>query len=357
MRLSVKFGPLVLLCFVGSTALAQDDTDKIRINGIDAGEEVLVAMSALKAPGQGCFENDEHKKDERTWIVRRADDGLVTVPNLGRGCVLTVAAFSRKRAMLLTTLSGWTDQGGEVRTVTMKPPIDVPVVIWIADNAVEKLAYSHAAHAAEYYRNNMVGFKFVPTFKNVSGDSVKVDRIQRAVIPHPTVPNASVCSDIGLLKGHAYKAKTLNVYYVSRENLHRNCAIRETPDCGDDETDPVKFARVDANVTYIGVDATTLPVLAHELGHAFGLRPICKFGHPILGPGLDETNIMWNAGGDKRVKFTLGQVFRINTQDDRWGGTMIIANKLRAGPGRKCRLKEQEHSTYECPPLNLTLEP
>jgi hypothetical protein len=355
MQLTLKLAALVILCFIASGVAAQDD--KVRIQGIDAGEEVLMAMSARKAPGQGCFDADERK-----WIVVRADaTGHVSIPNLGRGCVLTVAAFSRKRAMLLKTLSGWKDQAGEVKTVTMKPPIAVPVVIWITDNALEGIAYRSVANMAERYRDNMVGFNFVPMFRNVSGDSVKVDRIQRAVTPHPTVPQASVCSDLALLKGHAYKAKTLNVYYVKREGLHRNCAIRETPLC-----DPslLHAPRADGNVTYLGVDLPNelVSVFPHELGHALGLRPICNefganWGHPLQpNPGFDDTNLMVGAGGDKRVKLTLGQVFRMNTTKDEWGGTMIIANQLRPGPGRRCRLKGQEHSTYECPPLNLTFE-
>lgn len=355
MGITVKLGSIAVLCCMASAAFAQED--RIRIRGIDPGEEVLVAMSARKASGQGCFTNDE-----RDWIVRPADStGHVGIPNLRKGCVVNVAAFSRKRAMLHKTLSGWKDQGGEVKTVTMKPPIDVPVIIWIADNALEGVGYRSAARAAELYRDNMVGFNFVPTFRNVSGDAVKVDRIERAVVAHPTINKASICSGLPLLKGHAYKAKTLNVYYINRPDTHRNCAIKETPVC--DASLP-KAVKGDGNVTYLGVDhpEELRSVFAHELGHAFGLRPICNesnsnWGHPLQpNPGFDDTNLMVGAGGDQRAKLTLGQVFRMNTTKDEWGGTMVIANTLRPGPGRQCRLQGQEHSTFECPPLNLTLE-
>ena len=42
------------------------------------------------------------------------------------------------------------------------------------------------------------------------------------------------------------------------------------------------------------------------------------------------------AGGcsPPREHFSLGQAFRMNTQADEWGGTMLIANGLRPGPGQ-----------------------
>src|SRR5215212_10145179 len=148
MRFALKLVAFVVTCFLGSAALAQDD--KVRIKGIDPGEEVVVAMSARKAPGKGCFDGG----DESKWIVQRADAaGEVTVgKNLASGCVLTVAAFSRDRAMLLQSLSGWKNQGGEVKTVTMKPPIEVPIVVWITDKSLEGVARRSADRAAEIYR-------------------------------------------------------------------------------------------------------------------------------------------------------------------------------------------------------------
>jgi hypothetical protein len=354
MFMSFRLALVAFLCFCATAALAQND--RIRISGIDAGEEVLVAVNARSASGQGCLD----EQDQHRWRVYRTDNAghAVLETNLRSGCVLTVVAFSKKRAMALKTFSKWTDRGGEVRTVTMKPLIDVPVVIWITDNALEEVAYGHVAKAAELYRENMVGFNLVPTFRNVSGKPAAVKIIDNAVVPRPDGLAGSDCGNVGSLKvrGGPYKPNMLNIYYVNRAGLHRNCAIRLTPECGQDPTDLTKFPKVDGNVTYIGSDSETLPVLAHELGHAFGLRPICNFGHPIFGPGLDTTNVMWNAGGDERVKFTLGQIFRLNTQKDPWGGTMIIANKLRPGPGRECRLATQEHYTHRCPPLNLTFE-
>jgi hypothetical protein len=70
--------------------------------------------------------------------------------------------------------------------------------------------------------------------------------------------------------------------------------------------------------------------------------------------GFTPENIMHGKGGSIRRYFSLGQTFRMNMQADRWGGTMLIENGLRPGPGRACPLDQK--STHVCPPLELGLE-
>ena len=105
----------------------------------------------------------------------------------------------------------------------------------------------------------------------------------------------------------------------------------------------------DANVTFIGGNAN-LATLAHEIGHAFGLRPGDQGGHTNNLQGFDENNVMWGGGSQARSHFSLGQAFRMNTQADEWGGTMLIANGLRPGPRRAC---PPQTTSDICPPLAL----
>jgi hypothetical protein len=348
MRLNLDAAAMVFLFLFSSVALSAE-SDIVSVRGIGLGEEVIVAINARTDAGAACIE----KLPAHHWAVRSVDVlGRVHVGNLRSGCVLTVIAFSRKRAMLLETLSGWGDQQGEIQTVEMKPPIEVPIVLWITHDDLESLARRQMETAMNLYESNMVGIRFVPTYRNVSADKDKVLRIDMAVEPRPGT-EGSICSRVDLLKGHAYEPRTLNVYYLKREHLNRNCAIRETP-----VNVPIeKTVKVDGNITYLGHE-DILNNLAHELGHALGLRPIQPhgWGHPPLGPtttGFTPENIMDGAGGSIRRYFSLGQVFRMNTQIDRWGGTMLIENGLSPGPGRACDLAGV--STHLCPPLNLGL--
>jgi hypothetical protein len=349
MRANVVLSAVLIfstLITLASGAARAAQSDVVTIQGIGLGEEVQVAMNARTQEGAACFE----KLLAHHWALATVDVlGRVPVGNLKSGCVLTLAAFSRKRAMLLETLTDWSDEGGEMRSVHMEPPIEVPVVIWITHDDLETQARRQAETAVNLYENNMVGIRLVPTFNNVSKDKDTVLRIELAVEPRPGT-EGSICSRVDLLKGHAYTPKMLNVYYVKRANLHRNCAIRETP-----VGVPLdKTVKVDGNVTYLG-DEDILPNLAHELGHAFGLRPIDFGGHPSLDSGFTPLNIMHGAGGSGRRYFSLGQVFRMNTQMDRWGGTMLIENGLRPKPGRECHLAPNDKSTELCPPMNLGL--
>lgn len=351
MRFNMQLIPMVMLALVASPAFAQDD--EVRIQGIDAGEQVRVMVNARKKSGDGCIArmNGSPLKGNE-WDERNTNAaGLVRLGNLQSGCILTLAAFSKKRAMFLASFDDWKDEGGERRVVTMKPLIDVPIVIWITHKDLESVAHSQVKTASILYTENMVGFNFIPTFENVSGDPEKVKIIESALV---TIKKNHDCSKVENLKKatvDVFRVNTLNVYYVKRDGFDgRNCAIMDSPKlCRHPELD--EFPKKDGNVTFIGA-GLNLPRLAHELGHAFGLRPAVCGGHVDKLPSF-ENNIM-GGGGDKRNWFSLGQVFRMSTQEDKWGGSMIIANKLRpVQDGRPCHLLPLDASTESCPPLNL----
>jgi hypothetical protein len=109
------------------------------------------------------------------------------------------------------------------------------------------------------------------------------------------------------------------------------------------------FVRADANITFIGPDANET-TLAHELGHAYGLRPISCGAH-AFGPDFPD-NIMISdemSSNVTRAKLTLGQVFRMNTHKDAWGGTMLIKNNIPKRVPRSCFPEEPPNAS--CPTL------
>ncbi len=53
-------------------------------------------------------------------------------------------------------------------------------------------------------------------------------------------------------------------------------------------------------------------------------------------------------GKGRRHHFSAGQVFRMNTHDDEFNGTMLIKNGQRGHTGRKC---PPLRTSADCPPL------
>lgn len=262
-----------------------------------------------------------------------------------------IAVFSSRHAMLLETpVSTWSDKPGDVHSVRLQPVIQVPVTVWIADSAAAARAVDEMNNANLLYMKNKVGLQFVPTYRDVSGNPHAVVAIGKGIGVLPT--GSRECRVEAVKENGFHTPKTLNVYYVSGNVAAgpftgRNCAITRTPD----ECPGTRFRKGDANVTYIGSQGN-LATLAHELAHAFGLRPAPCGGHTDGVAGFGPDNIMQGAGSPLRSHFSLGQVFRMNVHKDIWGGTMLIENGLRAGPGREC---PTDKASDTCPALELDL--
>jgi len=171
----------------------------------------------------------------------------------------------------------------------------------------------------------------VPTYQDVAFNTVSV----------ATIGNG--CDAIGAIRiSPWYTLNRLNIYYV------KGPLLQDTPGLNCDHFGDGNI-RGDANITFISARAN-LAALAHEIGHAFGLRTGIEGGHTNQLKGFDDNNVMWGGGKSTRSHFSLGQAFRMNTQADEWGGTMLIANGLRSGPGRACPPLAASDS---CPALAL----
>jgi hypothetical protein len=314
----------LLVCAASGPLLA----DQLRILNIVGGDNVVVMMASA-GPG-GC---------RKGQVLRTT--GQLPVGNVlpAAGCNSEIAVFAEQNAMeLITPVTTWTQSNGDVHTITLRPIIEVPVRVWLATTGAGAAAEAHVDRANRIYRRNKVGVQFVATYKDVSDDAAAVQKIGNS------------CNAIGAIRDSAwYMPKTLNIYYV--DDVINPPELRPPANsrgltCDRFGDDTIK---ADANIIFIGKVADRA-TLAHEIGHAFGLRPGYDGGHTNGLWGFDDRNVMWGSGGDERDRFTLGQVFRMNTQFDEWGGSMLIANGLRPGPGRAC---PPRFESDRCPPLAL----
>jgi hypothetical protein len=135
------------------------------------------------------------------------------------------------------------------------------------------------------------------------------------------------CEQADHLKGSSLYAKDrINVYFVNaiggdRDETPRGTTCYEKNSAGNVEGAP--------NIIYISTHRHTPTTLAHELGHAFGLRGTA--GHTGSGRGMFEEviiegfesiNIMWTRldADQARAKkhFSLGQAFRMSADERSW---------------------------------------
>lgn len=275
--------------------------DQLKVQNISGGDNTVVMLDSR--PATGC-------RDDQ--VLRSTGINNLTNRLAASGCNSEVGVFATNNAMAFDTpVTTWTNNTGDVHTTPLQPVIVMPVTLWIANNAAAAQATLDLANANLLYAINKVGVQFNGTVNNISGNAGAVNTIG-------TAP----CGAVGAIRGSAfYTANALNIYYVNGAFTGENCA----------RTLPVG----DGNISYMGTLAN-LASLAHEIGHAFGLRPAGSGGHVNTVAGFGTNNIMWGGGPPTRDAFTLGQAFRMNTQFDVWGGTMLITDGLRPGPGRPC---------------------
>jgi hypothetical protein len=315
--------------------------DKLTIRGVTGGEDVLVMMDSRTNSGAGGCSND--------GVFRSSGNTGFDNRLASAGCNSEIAVFSENHAMFLETdVIKWTDKPGDVHRITVRRLINVPVSVWIVDKAAVARAHDEMNNANLLYRQNMVGVRFVPFYKRVR-DKKAVDTIGKGIeVPFPDLVNIRCTDLISVQKSGYYAAGRLNVYYVDGNFRGRNCAIKEAhPFLCDCDCAMNKPADGDGNITFVG-RLGDLATLAHELGHAFGLRPAMCHGHTDTVEGFGADNLMFGGGLPTRNRFSLGQVFRMNTHEDKWGGTMLIKNGLRPGLGRKCL---PNFTSDKCPTL------
>ena len=302
--------------------------DRVKIDGLQVGEEAVVMLDARKA--SGCHDGSGGAASE--WLL--SSTGVTVVENLlfPAGCSSEIAVFSTNHFMHLETVTTWTNSPGDVHTITLQPLMDVNVHIWVPDDVTAAVAQQHITTAKDHYVSQRAGVRFVPTIRKLADVSTEPNPQQ--VVNAGVSSSGSACLDLASIQAKPYYTpKTLNVYYVNKAFRGRNCAIKATPpSC---TLDASTYPPGDANMIFIGALAASTS-LAHEIGHAYGLRPAACDGHTENVADIPSDNIMNALGADERRTLTLGQVFRMHTHADPWGGTMLIRNNVPWRTGRSC---------------------
>lgn len=304
--------------------------DKLMVDGVAAGDEVSVMLYSRTSAG--CKDGTSSAADTtfsttgEKWLENRLSAG---------SCRSEVGVFSKKHAMKWEPLA-WTDLPGDTRTIKLDPLINAALNIWVATDAERELAEEHAQKAQDLFLANRVGVRL----------DWKVEKLPNANAVQ--IVNSAVgadlfsdCLDLATIRNAVpsiYVANTLNVYYVNKTWTGRNCAIKIVPTSCITSPSAPHFVAADANITFIGTTANPT-TLAHELGHAYGLRPATCSGHTNGVAGFSSDNIMWPTNSSStipRTTLSLGQVFRMNTHGDGWGGTMLIRNNIPARVPQPC---------------------
>jgi hypothetical protein len=246
----------------------------------------------------------------------------------------------------------WTDLAGDLRTVTLDPVVEADLNIWITHEADRAVAEEQAQKAHYLFLDNRVGVRLKWKVQNVADLPGAPSNAVAIINAGVSNDNFLDCQNLAAIRAQPfYVANTLNVYYVRRAFSGRNCAISKVPGMCITSAMAPDFVKADGNINFIGSEATPT-TLAHELGHAYGLRPaFCANGHRG-----DAANIMFPSSTTStvpRTTLTLGQVFRMNTHGDDWGGTMLIQNNLPARTPRSCF----HFSDRGCPRIDLPWPP
>jgi len=238
-------------------------------------------------------------------------------------CPAEVAVFSSGNAMALdTAVKTWTNNGGDVRPETLKPPIRVPVVIWV-DTLVPSGTngpLDDLKDAMVYFLDNKAGVDFDTTAGTVK--TVASATARRTI-------GYSCDSASAARRGNYYLAGVLNVYYV--HDIHLGASY-------DKSTAPRGWNCVDhgaPNQLYVSMIDRANTTLAHEIGHALGLQ-VPYNGHTDWLQGFDESNLMWSYQDViDRDHIALGQAYRISADSNSW--LNLPPSTLRTGqPARDC---------------------
>jgi len=335
---------LALLALYPALAASQD---KLKIEGITPGEEVVVMLF-----GRTSAECMNGMSSPAVTTFTTTGEKLLGNMLPKRKCLSEVAVFSKNHAMKWLSLN-WSDRPGETRTIKLKPLINAALNIWVTTDEQKNKAEADAQKAQDLFIENRVGVRLLWKVRKLSDVRGAPSNAAKIVRDGLSDGRFADCDKLAPIRAQPfYVAKTLNVYYVDLPFLRgRNCAIKRVPLDMDTCVTSAEgdFRRADANITFIGPDANDT-TLAHELGHAYGLRPITCGAH-ASGPDFPD-NIMISDEASakvKRAKFTLGQVFRMNTHKDDWGGTMLIKNNIPSRVPRRCFPEEPPNAG--CPAL------
>ena len=300
---------------LGGWLSAAPVADRIIVRG---GRSATNALVLMDAPGEPCV------NDQAIWLKGRDDVGDIrSVP----GCRAEIFVLAPDRRMAVLEDPSWT-VGRNVSRVVLKKRIRVPLNVWLGRRNAAIHARNSIAVADEVFNRSRVGVE-----------------LSRSVRMRPLPSNDLVRDgcDGAPFTDAAYVKGELNVYFVSDDVIKQNGL-----NC-----------RNDRNVIFIGRHEMD-DILAHELGHAFGLNNDgCRefrgvgrcseaySGHPNDLPNFDSFGVenVMSLGNSGTLSFTPGQAIRMNLHS----GSMLNVNGHRRGPTRDC---PGDLANAECPALD-----
>jgi hypothetical protein len=260
-------------------------------------------------------------------------------------CPSEVAGFSRDKGMTLQH-PNWSAVDDAVNLNPGPPRLAVELNVYIAaqDQKAAKRTAADITRAVRLFKRNRVGIRF-NAVHFVSAASAS----DRSVI-------GAGCANAGGLKSAGlplFDPTRVNLYVVDTVKELINGTVLDSwrgYNC---------YEHAAENVLYLSVQYRSPTTLTHEFGHLLGLRDPC--GHPGHGgltsiAGFTPSNIMWSNLSDAEAKaqnhFSLGQAYRMNTDEQSWlnRATGAAGQAIRSGETRKC-LSGPPVPTDDCPPV------
>jgi len=248
----------------------------------------------------------------------------VAVPHvLAQGsCTSRMAVLAQDNAFNLST-PGWTDNPGDVVSVSMSAPERLPLAVWMVAG-FKPDAEMDVITARQIYNGMQCGIDFEP--------APVEDRTS-----HPGASGAldASCADAATVKAVGFTPGRLNIFYIqeiTEPSSPRGIVCSGSP-----------------KIVLIKLEASA-ETLAHEIGHVLTLRhsnesPV----PPEVTAAIPGDNLMISGGNDRNT-LTTGQCFRGNLN----GPSGINTLGTRTGPTPGCRLA---HGDNRCPALNFDVNP
>ena len=278
----------------------------IVLSGNSNGDRAVILLDYYIPAGPPDCPNDR--------LLGAIDKACVDPLVSGPGCQSELTVLSSDNALKFEPNASVA--AGATHVVTLGPLIVVPLNVWVARDYGIAIAVKQVATANMLYDKNRVGVWFDAD----TGGHIKTVSLAET--------EAANCNDPTLYEPPAkYQSDQLNVYIKPQSGTAGGFT------CG-----------ADRNVIYISAGLDADDMLAHEIGHAFGLFGGADDGH-VNGLGFHCKNIMQEAGFARKF-FTIGQAYRMNLHDE----SKLNKNGHRTDPSRPCPLTVT--SSQQCPALS-----